>query len=91
MLALAGATMTTSGSSSSSMIITTSGTNADTETRPIHKKTLLLMLTSTPAVAAGTIMMRTSALLHKLAYNLVAEHRESYATATASRQGKAIV
>jgi hypothetical protein len=43
--------------------------------------------TSAPAVAAGTaVKRRSSVLLHSLAHNLVAEHPELYATATASRQ-----
>jgi hypothetical protein len=116
MLALAGATMTTSGSSS--MMITTSA-NDDTETRPLKRArnnsgssgnanaepnvsfailtavhhtssreaTAQATSVTTTALAAGTtIKRRSTVLLHKLAHNLVAEHSELYATATASRQ-----
>jgi hypothetical protein len=48
--------------------------------------------TSATAIVAGTAIKRHSSVpLHKLTHNLVAEHPELYATATASRQGNSIV
>jgi hypothetical protein len=105
MLALAGATMTTSGSSS---MISTTSTTDETDARPFKRArnnsgtscsanvepnvsftvpTAAPQATSATALAAGTtIKRRSTVLLHELAHNLVAEHPELYATATASRQ-----